>query len=151
MLKILIADDHSLVRKTFIKILKESYPVSILGEASCFKGIFSKLNERWDLIILDINLYQDNGYELLKRIKQFSAETPVLHISLNNHSLYARRSLKLGAAGFLTKECAADELVSAVMKITSGKRYVCQCLSDEAYLNNNQLESNKGFDKFHLN
>ena len=129
-MKILIADDHPLIRKRFIELIKEEFPYAKIEEASSGHEVLEKMkNKIWNIILLDVTMPGKNGMETLKRAKQLSFETPVLLFSLNNQHEYAIRAIKAGASGYLTKESSFNELVDAVKKITSGGKYITKSLA----------------------
>jgi len=132
MKKILIADDHSAIRIGVKQICTSEFPALIFGEAVNFIEVFQKLKEHdWDILILDIDLPGRNGLEILKQIKGEKIKVPVLIFSFHSEEQIALRALKLGAAGYLSKDAADMELVKAINKILSGKKYVSQDLSEK--------------------
>jgi two-component system, NarL family, invasion response regulator UvrY len=128
--KILIADDHPLIRKKFIELIKEDFPNASVTEAfSGIKALQMMQDQTWSLVIMDISMPGKNGIEVLKLARQLSVETPVLIMSLNNNYLYASKAMKAGASGYLSKEYSAEELTTAINQIMSGKKFFSKGVS----------------------
>ena len=124
-MRILIADDHTLIREGLRKILVESFPFADIHDVSDSADLLKKaIQEKWDIIISDISMPGYSGIEILKQIKENAPLTPVLMLSMHAPEQYAVRSLKAGASGYLTKESAPYELVKAVQQILSGRKYI---------------------------
>ena len=124
-MKILIVDDHAIVRKGLIQIFADESATYIIGEAKNGNEALEKIREEeWDLIILDINLPGKSGLEVMTIIKDQNPKMPVLILSTFNEDQYAIRALKSGAAGYLNKQSAPEELVSAIKKIKKGEKYI---------------------------
>ena len=131
MIKILVADDHTLVRKGLKQILLDTPDVEIVEEASNGPEVISKINDNdYDLILLDIALPGRSGIDVLKQLKYIKPDLPVLMLSMYPEEQYAIRSLKAGASGYLTKESAPEELIDAIKKITIGKKYITSTLAE---------------------
>ncbi|MDA3955290.1 response regulator transcription factor [Oceanispirochaeta sp.] len=123
--KILIVDDHPLVRRGLCQILQESISLSRLDELSNGVDVLSRLSRQlYDVIILDISLPGKDGLEVLKDLHIQYPEIPVLILSIQSESQYALRALKLGASGCLNKASAPEELVKAVKEVNKGGRYI---------------------------
>lgn len=124
-MKILIVDDHSVVRQGIKQILLEmSEPVTV-GEAGNGCDAMRLLrDERWDMVLLDISLPGKNGIEVLKQIKAEWKELPVLMLSMYSEDQYALRAIRAGASGYMTKETAPDELLTVINKVRGGGRYI---------------------------
>lgn len=131
--RILIADDHAVVRQGLKQILQEEYlSLAEFGEATDGKEVLIKVrNEFWDIIILDISMPVKNGLEILKQFRVEFIKIPTLILSLYAESEYAMRMLKAGASGYLTKESASDELVTAVKQILNGRKYISESLTQQ--------------------
>ncbi len=124
-MRILIADDHSLIREGLKKILLESLPFSEIKDVSDSADLLKlAVNEKWDIIISDISMPGYSGIEVLKQIKIHAPLVPVLMLSMHAPEQYAVRAIKAGASGYLTKESAPYELVTAVQQILAGKKYI---------------------------
>ena len=130
-MKILVVDDHALVRRGVISLLREHLPDSEFGEAeSSREGFDAILKQPWDLAIIDVSMPGRSGLELLRDIRGAKPSMPVLVLSAHEERDYAIRSLKSGAAGYVSKEVAADVLVAAVKRVLSGGRYVSPSLAE---------------------
>ncbi len=129
---ILVADDHSAIRIGVKQICANEFPGMHFGEAVNYAEVFQQLkNEQWDILILDIDLPGRNGLDILKQIKADKIRTPVLMFSFHSEEQIAVRALKLGAAGYLSKDAADLELVKAVRRVIDGKKYVSPALSEK--------------------
>jgi DNA-binding NarL/FixJ family response regulator len=132
MTKILIADDHELIREGLKKILKDAPDIQVSGEARDGQQIFEILKkEPIDVVVLDISLPGKSGLELLKDIKQDYPRVPVLILSMHPEDRFAVRALKAGAAGYVTKESAAQVLVQAIRKVVQGRKYISATLAEK--------------------
>jgi two-component system, NarL family, invasion response regulator UvrY len=129
---ILIADDHSAIRIGVKQICASEFPGMRFGEAVNYTEVFQQLkNGPWDILILDIDLPGRNGLDILKQIKAEKMRIPVLMFSFHSEEQIAVRALKLGAAGYLSKDAADLELVKAVRRVIDGKKYVSPALSEK--------------------
>lgn len=140
-LTFVIVDDHSVVRRGLIQILKDEFmTVEVLefGSAEDFLKARNKINP--DLLISDISLPGRSGLDLLKQISVDSPDIPVLILSMHPEQQYALRAMKAGAKGYLTKESAAEELVIAVRKILDGKKFISASLAELVMDNLGQKE-----------
>ncbi len=125
MLTLLIADDHSVVRRGLRQILEETPDIEVGDEAVDGNEVLEKVRGgTWDALVLDITMPGRNGLDILKEVKAEYPRLPVLILSMHAQEQFAARVLKAGASGFLPKESAPDELVKAVRKICSGGRYI---------------------------
>ena len=132
MLKILVADDHAIVREGLKQILSESVDMMVAGEAASGGQVLEMSRQkRWDMILLDITMPGGNGLETLKQLKKEKPHLPVLMLSMHPEEQYAIRSIKAGVAGYLTKESAPQELVKAIRKVARGGRYISASLSEK--------------------
>ena len=131
-LKILLADDHSIVRSGLRGILADGLECVIFGEARNSQEALVLLSkEKWDVVVLDITMPGRSGLEVLKEIKKSRPKLPVLVLSMHPEDQFAVRLLKIGAAGYMTKESAPNELVGAVKKVIAGGRYVSPALAEK--------------------
>jgi two-component system, NarL family, invasion response regulator UvrY len=131
-IRVLIADDHAVVRQGLKQILGDTPEMVVAGEASTGQGVLDKLRaETWDVVVLDISMPDGSGLDVLKALKAEQPRLPVLVLSMYSEDQYAMRVLKAGAAGYLTKDSAADELVKAIRKVVSGGRYVSPLLAEK--------------------
>jgi two-component system, NarL family, invasion response regulator UvrY len=132
MIRILIADDHSIVRRGLKEILLEEFPdAEITGVSDGAELIRETRASAWNIVISDLSMPGRNGLETLKQLKEEFPRLPVLILSMHPEDQYAIRVLRAGAAGYLTKESASDELVNAVRKILSGKRYITDDVAEK--------------------
>jgi DNA-binding NarL/FixJ family response regulator len=130
-LRVLIADDHAIVRRGLKDILNEAALPAIVGEAqNGLEAIERALAEEWDVILLDITMPGLNGLDVLKRVRQARPDQCVVMLSMHASPHYVRGALNAGAAGYLTKETAPDELVSAINTVLAGKTYLANDLED---------------------
>jgi two-component system, NarL family, invasion response regulator UvrY len=132
MLRVAIADDHPVVLKGLKEILSEGFEdATIDGSATGYELLRNVEKNQYDLVLLDISLPDINGLEALKEIRKRKPRLPVLIISMYPEEQYAVRAIKAGAQGYLTKRSASDELVLAVRRILSGKRYVSPAYAEK--------------------
>jgi two-component system, NarL family, invasion response regulator UvrY len=130
-IKVLVADDHAVVRRGLRQILAETRDVLVGAEAATAEEVRRLVREeRFSAVVLDINLPGGSGLELLGEIRRERPELPVLILTVYSEDQYAIRAIKGGAAGFLTKESAPDKLVEAVRKVAGGGRYVSAELAE---------------------
>ena len=131
-LKILVADDHTIVREGLKQILGEVPDMIVAGEASDGSEALHKVRQdHYDLVLLDIAMPGIGGLDVLKQLKSEKPDLPVLMLSMYPEEQYAVRTLKAGASGYLTKESASDELIAAIRKVSSGGKYVTSSLAEK--------------------
>lgn len=131
-LKILIADDHAIVREGLKQIVADEKDILVSGEAENSEMMMELLqNEKWNLVILDINMPGKSGLEALKDVKLFYPDLPVLILSMFSEDQYGIRAIKAGASGYLKKVSAPTELVTAIRKIVSGGKYINPSLAEK--------------------
>jgi len=131
-MKILLTDDHAVVRRGLRQILAAEFKKAEFGEASNAQEAIKKLGEEpWDIAVLDVTMPGRGGLEVLKEIKQTRPKLPVLMLSMHPEDQFAVRLLKAGASGYMNKESAPEELVGAVKKLLSGGRYVSPALAEK--------------------
>jgi DNA-binding NarL/FixJ family response regulator len=132
MIKILIADDHAVVREGVKHILSEMPDMVIAGEAGKGQEVLEKVGKNeYDLILLDIAMPGRDGLEILKDLKLQKPKLPVLILSMFPEEQYALRALKSGASGYLTKDSIPDELIKAIQKIVRGGKYISSSFSEK--------------------
>jgi len=132
MIKVLIADDHTLVRKGLKQILLDTKDIEDVDEARDGKETINKVGrKKYDLVLLDISLPGRSGIDVLKQLKCSKPELPVLILSMHPEEQYAVRSLRAGASGYLTKESAPDELIKAIRKVANGGKYITSSLAEK--------------------
>jgi two-component system invasion response regulator UvrY len=131
-MKVLIVDDHEVVRRGLKQILMDAFPDAIFAEAANSQEALDLVGkQRWDILLLDINIPGRNGLEVLEEVHKHQPKTPVLVLSAFPEQDFALRALKLGAAGYLTKQSASDELHAAVRKALDGGKYVTASLAEK--------------------
>jgi two-component system invasion response regulator UvrY len=124
-MKILIADDHELVRRGISKILIEEFPLSKIVETFSGIEVEKKVRtEKWDLIIMDVSMPDKTGLEVLKQLRAESIKTPVLILSIHPENQYSLRVLKAGGDGYISKNCLHSDFINAVKIVLSGKKYM---------------------------
>ncbi len=130
-MRVLVADDHAILRRGIKQILAEIPSISTVDEATTGQEALSlALKKLYDLVLLDISMPGRSGLDVLKQLKTDRPRLPVLIVSMHPEEQYALRALKAGASGYLTKESAPDELITAVQKILEGGKYVSQSLAE---------------------
>jgi len=128
----LVADDHAIVRKGLVQLIREEFPSAEIIEVSdSFQVLEMVRKSHFDLIMLDISMPGKNGIEILKQIKAEKIKSPVLMLSMHSEDQYAMRTLKAGASGFLNKDTATEELIIAINKILSGKKYISSNMAEK--------------------
>ncbi len=141
-MKILIADDHTIVRQGIKMVLQEAYPIAEIADVADATDLMKEVKRsKWDVIICDISMPPgDSGLDAIKKIKDHSPTTPVIILSMHTPDQYAVRAIKGGAAGYLTKGSATLELVKAVNQVLSGKKYLSEdvaCVLADSFENSN--------------
>ena len=132
MLRILIADDHAIVRQGLKQIVSETQDMSVTDEASNGQELLNKIKEgEYDVVVLDITMPVRNGMDVLRQLRSEKPRLPVLMLSIHPEEQYALRALRAGASGYLTKESAPDELVVAIRKVSSGGKYISASLAEK--------------------
>lgn len=132
MIRILITDDHPVVRRGLRQILEDEERISLIDEAGDGKELFDKLKEQqYDVILLDISLPGRSGLDLIGQIKSIQQSVAVLMLSIHSEELYALQAIKAGASGYLTKSSAPEELVSAIYKVARGERYFSMVIAEK--------------------
>jgi two-component system, NarL family, invasion response regulator UvrY len=135
MIRILIVDDHTVVRRGLKQILSEESDMSVVGEAHNAQEMLTLVRkQQCDVVVADISMPGRSGLDVLKELKQDRPKLPVLVLSMHPEDQYAVRALKLGASGYMTKESAPEELVKAIRKVVSGGRYVSPSLAEKLAL-----------------
>lgn len=130
-MRVLIADDHAIVRRGLIQILTDAWKTVTVGEARDVPEVLRLASEQdWDIVVLDISMPGRNGLEALKELRQVRPRTPVLILTTHPAEQYAIRVLRAGAAGYMTKESAPEHLVEAVRRVTAGGKYISPALAE---------------------
>ena len=132
MIRVLVADDHAVVRRGVVQILAESPHIVVAGEAATGGQVLQAVRENvYDIILLDIAMPGGSGLEVLKQLRSLDPNVQVLILSMYPEKQYAVRALKAGAAGYLTKDSAPDELIEAIDRISQGGKYITRSLAQE--------------------
>lgn len=136
MIRVLIADDHAIVRKGLRQIAKEQATGIEVDEAENGQEVIEKIQlVRYDVLVLDISMPGRDGLDILQEVRHSNPTLPVLILSMHPEEQYAIRMLKSGASGYLTKDCAPDQLVPAIEKIARGGKYVSDTLAERLLFN----------------
>lgn len=132
MIKLLHVDDHAIVRQGLKQILAETTGIVVAGEASTGKEALELLKKgKWDMVVLDMVLPDQSGLEILAQIKELYPDIAVLVMSIHDEVQYAVRVLRTGASGYLTKESAPDQLITAIRKVADGEKYVSPSIAQK--------------------
>lgn len=132
MIKILVADDHPIVRRGLKQILAEESDMQVGGEAATAQELLHKVRgEPWDVVLLDISMPGGGGLDVLKELRRHYPKLSVLILSMHPEDQFGLRVLRLGAAGYMTKESAPEELVKAIRKVCQGGKYVSPSLAEK--------------------
>jgi two-component system, NarL family, invasion response regulator UvrY len=159
MLRILIADDHAIVRKGLKQLLLEEYPSAFIEETEDAEGLILKsIQHPWDVVICDVNMPGRSGLDALHQIKQSTPTIPVLIMSMYPEDQYALRVLKAGASGYLGKDAIHEELINAVQTVLRGRKFITPSIAEklaDAFDTENgkqshELLSDREFDVFKL-
>jgi DNA-binding NarL/FixJ family response regulator len=158
MLRVLIADDHAIVRKGLRQLLLEEYPFAMIEEVGDAESLFSKvITKEWDVVICDLSMPGRSGLEALQQIKETRPELPVLIMSIHPEDQYALRVLKAGASGYLNKERIHNELVPAIQTVKLGKKFITPSVAEilaeslnTSVEEKHELLSNRELDVFKL-
>jgi two-component system invasion response regulator UvrY len=130
-MKILLTDDHAVVRQGLKLILADHFKKAVFGQARNATEALARIaKENWDVLVLDITMPGRSGLEILQDVKRLRPKLPVLVLSMHPEDQFAVRMLKAGAAGYLTKESADVELVGAIRKVVDGGRYISPPLAE---------------------
>jgi two-component system invasion response regulator UvrY len=131
-IKVLIADDHAILRRGLKEILVRSLDGVMCGEAEDAEQVLTEVqNQTWDLVILDISMPGRSGLDILSDLQRTQPKVPVLVLSMYAEGQYGKRVLKAGASGYMNKESAPEELIKAMQKVLAGGRYVSPALAEE--------------------
>ncbi|MHA4809993.1 response regulator [Flavitalea flava] len=131
MLRIMIADDHPIVRQGLEKVLRKEYPSAIIEQVASGDDLIKNVIKfDWDLIISDMTMPGTNGLEALQQIKGFRPQLPILILSMHPEEQYALRALKAGASGYLNKDMMAEELIAATRRVLMGRKYITPSIAE---------------------
>lgn len=128
---ILLVDDHSIVRTGLIKIIKDNYPSSVIGEASNTIEFRNKLSDcDWNILILDISLGDTNSFDLIPEIRRDHPQLKIIILSMHDEKQFIIRAMRLGINAYVTKDRAPEELLQAINSTLNGKKYLCQTVQE---------------------
>ena len=131
-MRILIADDHSIVRRGLKDILRDEFPSAEITEVGDAASLMLKIiRESWDIVISDLSMPGRTALDVLPEIRQQAPKLPLLILSIHPEEQYAIRVLKAGAAGYLNKDLAPDELINAVRRVLSGRKYITPLVAEK--------------------
>lgn len=159
MIRVLIADDHAIVRKGLKQLLLEEYPSAKVEEVADAESLINKtIQEEWDIVICDLSMPGRSGLDALRQIKQSNPSLPVLIMSVHPEDQYALRVLKAGASAYLGKDTVHNELIKAIQTARMGKKYITPSIAEklaDAFENETGKESHQSlsdreFDVFKL-
>jgi DNA-binding NarL/FixJ family response regulator len=159
MTRVLIADDHALVRDGLKRILEGNDDLTVAGEAANGHDVLQSLELiQFDVLLLDLSMPGRSGIELIKLVKERAPKLPVLVLTMHEEEQYAVRALRAGASGYLTKDSAAAQLVSAIRKVASGGLFINAAVAEQLAFNimpasselPHTLLSDREFEIFHL-
>lgn len=157
MKRIILADDHGFIRLGLIQLLKDEYPLAQIKEVGDGESLVKEVMlHDWDLVISDLDMPGRSGLEALQQIKLIKPRLPVLILSIYTEDLYAVRVLKAGAAGYLNKNSAPEELITAIRRIALGKKYITPEIAEKLLIHiktdkqPHELLTNKEFEIFTL-
>lgn len=157
MKRIILADDHSFIRRGLIQILKDEYPSVEIKEVGDGESLIKEVTlHDWDLVISDLDMPGRSGLEALEQIKLIKPNLPVLILSIYPEELYAVRVLKAGGSGYLNKNSAPEELITAVQRISLGRKYITPEIAEKLLIQvdtdkqPHELLTNKEFEIFKL-
>jgi DNA-binding NarL/FixJ family response regulator len=141
MTRVLIADDHSILRRGLIEILMRELKGAVCGEAENAEQVLAQVqSHNWDLVILDVSMPGRSGIDILDDLKRMRPKLPVLVLSMHPEEQYGKRVLRAGASGYLNKDSAPEELIRAIGKVLAGGRYVSSALAEKLALELHQGE-----------
>jgi len=159
MIRILIADDHAIVRKGLKQIILEEYPSAEIGEAGDVESLIAfVIKSEWDVVLCDISMPGRSGVEALRQVKEINPRIPVLIMSMHPEDQYALRVLKAGAAGYLNKDSVHDELIKSIQTVRLGRKYITPSIAEklagaldsDTSKQLHELLSNREFDVFKM-
>jgi two-component system, NarL family, invasion response regulator UvrY len=136
MIRVFFTEDHAIVREGLKQILADTNDIIVAGEAAEGEETLSKIRTGdYDIIVMDISMPGRNGLEILKEVKEIKPALPVLILSMYPEDVYAIRSFRGGASGYLSKESAPTELINAIRKVSAGGKYISAALAEKLVVN----------------
>ncbi|HEU4520777.1 MAG TPA: response regulator transcription factor, partial [Thermoanaerobaculia bacterium] len=131
MITILIVDDHDIVREGLKQIVSETADITVGGEARSGGEALDRVREgTWNVVVLDLNLPDRAGLDVLAQIRAMRPQLPVLILSMHQQASYASRALKAGASGYVGKDSAREHLVTAIRKLAKGERFISPAIAE---------------------
>ena len=135
MIRVLISDDHAILRSGLKEILMRGLPGAVCGEAENAREVLDQVQrQHWDLVILDVTMPGPSGVDVLRDLRRLQPKLPVLVLSMHPEDQYGKRMLRAGASGYMNKDVAPDELIKAVQRVLAGGRYVSPALAEKLAL-----------------
>ena len=130
--RIIIADDHAQVRKTWKMLLQSDKQINVIAECSSGEEVIQSAKElRPDVVLMDINMSPINGFDATKEILKSQPEIKIIGVSINNQPAYARHMMEMGAKGFVTKNSTKEEMLHAITEVLKGNNYICKEVIDK--------------------
>ena len=130
--RIIIADDHAQVRKTWKMLLQTDKQMNVIAECSSGEEVIQSARElNPDVILMDINMSPINGFDATKEIVKSHPHIKIIGVSINNQPAYARHMIDMGAKGYVTKNSSKEEMIMAIMEVLKGNNYICKEITDK--------------------
>ncbi len=140
-IKILLVDDHKLIRESWSFVLNSDHRFSVIGETSSGdEAIVMTKDMSPDVVLMDVNMSPLNGFDATRMIQKNSPETKVIGVSMHSMPAYTKRMMQLGAMGYVTKNSSKDEMITAILEVQNGKKYICEEIKN--ILAQQELEEN---------
>jgi two-component system, NarL family, invasion response regulator UvrY len=156
MKRIILADDHSFIRRGLVQILKDEFPTVEIKEVGDAEALIKEVIQHdWDLVISDLDMPGRSGLEALEQIKKIKPSLPVIILSIYTEDLYAVRVIRAGASGYLNKNAAPDELINAIKRVSQGRKYITSEIAEKLLIQQDgkklhEALSNREFEIFKL-
>jgi two-component system, NarL family, invasion response regulator UvrY len=132
MIRVLVSDDHALLRAGAKEIVLRGFQDAVCGEAANGEEVLAQVKaQKWDLVILDVSMPGRSGVEILGELRRLHPKLPILVLSVHPEDQYGKRMLRAGASGYMNKDVAPDELINAIRKVLAGGRYVSPTLAEK--------------------
>lgn len=132
MIRIVIADDHTLMREGLKRILEAAIDIQVVGEAiDGYETLSQARRTDFDLLLLDMSMPGKSGVELIRQVKEAVPKLPILVLTMHEEEQYAVRAIRAGARGYLTKETAGTQLVSAIRRVAAGRPYISTAVAEQ--------------------
>src|SRR5664279_6361235 len=131
MISILIADDHKLIRETWTFILNRDSRFKVIGNCSNSEEAVKMSKEKKpNVVLMDINMAPFSGIEATRQIREVSPETHIIAVTMHSQPAYAKKMLQLGASGYVTKNSSREEMVTAILEVSQGNKFLCEEIKD---------------------